>query len=229
MILYVNGDGFTAAARVVNDHAFANDDIRFVAQGRRPHPDNLEVSWGMRLSKKLGLGLKCDAESASSNDRIIRTTTDFMKSRKSRGNPYTVVVIGWSTWEREEWYDDDSHQWLQVSASGADTMPEEWQTRYKQYLAGLDYEKKESEAHAKIYDLHSKLQKAAIPHLFFNAKWHFQYQDKETDWNDCYLDPYDPDWAQTEWAKSNQLSGLAAHSAWADILAKRLTPMLESV
>ena len=229
MILYVNGDSHTAAAEAVNSYAFANDDIRYVAQGRRPHPDNLDVSWGMRLSKKLGLGLKCDAESASSNDRIHRTTFEFMKSRKARGNPYTVVVIGWSTWEREEWYDDESREWFQVTASGTDNVPEKWQTRYRQYIAGLDYKQKEAEAHKKIHDLHLRFYGAGIPHLFFNAMWHFQYQDKDTVWHDCYLDPYDPDRSYAEWAKLNQLNGPEAHSAWAELLAKRLTPVLESV
>ena len=229
MILYVNGDSHTAAAEAVNSFAFANNDIRYVAQGKRPHPDNLDVSWGMRLSKKLGLGLKCDAESGSSNDRIIRTTVDFMKSRKARGNPYTVVVIGWNTWEREEWYDEESREWFQVTASGTDVVPEKWHTRYRQYIAGLDYKQKEAEAHKKIHDLHLRFYGAGIPHLFFNAMWHFQYQDKDTVWHDCYLDPYDPDWSYAEWTKLNQLNGPEAHSVWAELLAKRLTPVLESV
>jgi len=235
MILYVNGDSHTAAAGAINAHAFANDDIRFVAQGRRPHPDNIDVSWGMRLSKKLGLGLKCDAESDGSNDRIYRTTFEFMKSLKSRGDPYTVAVIGWTTWEREEWYDEESRDWFQVTASGTDIVPDKWQTRYRQYIAGLDYKKKETQAHAKIHDLHTKLYVAGIPHLFFNAMWHFQYQDKDTDWHGCYLDPYDPDWSYAEWAvqngfgERNQHYGPEAHSAWADVLAKRLTPLLETV
>ena len=236
MILYVNGDDHTSAAGAANDFAFANSDIRFVAQGRRPHPDNLDVSWGMRLSKKLGLGLKCDAESGSSNDRIYRTTFDFIKSLKLRGKPYTVAVIGWTTWEREEWYDEESREWLQVTASGTDTVPDKWQTRYRQYIAGLDYKKKETEAHSRIHDLHMKLYGAGIPHLFFNAMWHFSgYQDNKTDWHDCYLSPYDPELCYSEWASLNgfgtrdQHYGPEAHSAWAEVLAKRLTPLLETV
>lgn len=234
MILYVNGDSHTAAAEAVNGFAFANDDIRYVAQGRRPHPDNLAVSWGMRLSKLLNLGLKCDAESASSNDRIIRTTREFLSTLKSRGNPYTVVVIGWSTWEREEWYDDENHEWYQVTASGIDDVPEKWRTRYKQYVATADYYEKEKEAQGKILGLHWELEEMKIPHLFFNAMWHFHHSP-HLDWNGCYLEPHDPNWTFTEWAKNKDFPntnghyGPEAQQKWADILFSRLTPMLNAV
>lgn len=234
MILYVNGDSHAAAAEAVNPHAFANDDIRFVAQGRRPHPDNLQASWGMHLSRLLGLGLKCDAESASSNDRIIRTTNDFLATRRQMGNPYTVIVIGWSTWEREEWYDDESREWVQVTGSGTDHVPEKWKSRYKQWVATGDYRKAESEAHAKIWELHQRLKQENIDHLFFNAMWHFKFVDK-LDWEGCYMDPYDPEGSYLEWGKINRFNhtnwhyGPEAHRRWAELLAKRLTPLLTSV
>ena len=142
MILYVNGDSHTAAAEAVNTYSFANDDIQYVVQGRRPHPDNLAVSWGMRLSKNLGLGLKCDAQTSASNDRIIRTTNEFIDRRGDLGYPYTVVVIGWSTWEREEWWDNEANEWVQVTAAGVDSVPDKWRDRYRSYIANLDYYKK---------------------------------------------------------------------------------------
>ena len=237
MILYVNGDSHTAAAEAVNTYSFANDDIQYVVQGRRPHPDNLAVSWGMRLSKNLGLGLKCDAQTSASNDRIIRTTNEFIDRRGDLGYPYTVVVIGWSTWEREEWWDDETNEWVQITAAGVDSVPDKWRDRYRSYIANLDYYKKEAEAHAKIYEMHQKLKMHRIPHLFFNAMWHFSpNQNTKTDWRGCYLDPYNAEMSYSEWAVLNghgksrdQHFGPDAHSAWSGILANRLTPLLKIV
>ena len=50
MILYANGDSHTAAAEAVNSYAFAEDDRNLVHLGRLPHPTNLAVSWGKKLS-----------------------------------------------------------------------------------------------------------------------------------------------------------------------------------
>ena len=56
MILYVNGDSHTAGAEAVNPHAFAEDDPTYEHLKRLPHPDNLAVSWGKRLSTMLKMG-----------------------------------------------------------------------------------------------------------------------------------------------------------------------------
>jgi hypothetical protein len=103
MILYTNGDSHTAAAECVNNHAFAEDDSQYWMMGRAPHPDNLEKSFSKLLSNRLSCGMVCAAESASSNDRIIRTSKQWIK--KHEHELYrTLMVIQWSTWEREEWY-----------------------------------------------------------------------------------------------------------------------------
>ena len=100
MILYVNGDSHTAAAEAVNVHAFAEDDPQYFYLGRAPHPDNLQVSWGKLLSLALQAGFHCAAESASSNNRIIRTTREWLTTIKDQGE--ILIIIQWSTWEREE-------------------------------------------------------------------------------------------------------------------------------
>ena len=94
MLVYINGDSHSAGAEAVNPHCFAEDDYLYRGLGRRPHPDNLQVSYGCHLANMLGAVLHCDAESASSNSRIIRTTGQYLKN-----NPKPdLVVIGWSTW-----------------------------------------------------------------------------------------------------------------------------------
>jgi hypothetical protein len=99
VILYVNGDSHSAGAEAVNTYSFAQDDSLYWNMDREPHPDNLRVSYGCELANMLGAILQCDAESASSNDRIIRTTYKALDIVKPE-----LVIIGWSTWEREEWW-----------------------------------------------------------------------------------------------------------------------------
>lgn len=190
MILYVNGDSHTAAAEAVNQHAFAEDDSKYFYMGRAPHPDNLQVSWGKLLSLSLQAGLKCDAESASSNSRIIRTTREWIDTIQNQEE--ILVIIQWSTWEREEWYDPESTQYIQVNASGKDMVPQAMQEKYRQYILGIDWQTKTEEAHNQIWAFHKELEDKGIQHIFFNGNTDFSKIKDQQDWNMCYVAPYDP-------------------------------------
>ena len=187
MILYVNGDSHTAAAEAVNNHAFAEDDTNYWHLERRPHPDNLAVSWGKLLAERLKANFYCDAESASSNDRIMRTTKQWIQNNDK--NLYrTLIILQWSTWEREEWLINDKY--YQVNASGIDVVPESHQQQYKEYIANLDWQKKTHDAHLKIWNFHLWLQTRNINHIFFNGNNDFSEITTLVDWKDNYLEPY---------------------------------------
>jgi hypothetical protein len=189
MILYVNGDSHTAAAEAVNPHAFAMDDGQLFYLGRSPHPDNLSVSWGKLLSLALRCGLHCDAESASSNARILRTTRAWLAERKNNLEDI-MVVIQWSTWEREEW--EYNGVVYQVNGSGIDHVPAEAAERYRNYIIGLDWQQKTQEAHDDIWQLHQELLAQNIPHVFFNGNNDFSSIADQQDWGNNYIGPYDP-------------------------------------
>jgi hypothetical protein len=189
-MLYVNGDSHTAAAEAVNQHAFAEDDPNLGYLKRLPHPENLAVSWGKQLSIALRAGFQCGAESAASNARIIRTTREWLKSNPSQEN---LVIIQWSTWEREEWLIDG--MWYQVNGSGIDIVPQAYQEKYRQYIIGLDWEQKTQEAHQQIWQLHKDLEAMGIKHIFFNGNNSFERIRNRFDWGTSYIGPYDP--AQT--------------------------------
>jgi hypothetical protein len=187
MILYVNGDSHTAGAEAVNQHAFAEDDARYFYMGRAPHPENLTVTWGKLLSQALNAGFHCAAESASSNTRIIRTTREFLKqwylNRQAK-----LIIIQWSTWEREEWL----HQgvYYQVNASGIDQVPQELQEKYRNYILGIDWQQKTLAAHKEIWDFHKELTQQDVPHIFFNGNCDFSSVPDQLDWGINYIDPY---------------------------------------
>jgi hypothetical protein len=188
MIVYANGDSHTAAAEAVNVHAFAEDDSKYFYMGRQPHPDNLQVSWGKLLSLSLQAGFKCDAESASSNARIIRTTQEYLSKRSTSDD--ILVIIQWSTWEREEWLHDGIY--YQVNASGIDHVPQALQEKYRQYIMGIDWQTKTEEAHNQIWEFHKELEAQGIKHIFFNGNTDFSKIKDQRVWDMCYIAPYEP-------------------------------------
>jgi hypothetical protein len=188
MILYVNGDSHTAAAEAVNKHAFAMDDTDLFYMGRVPHPENLAVSWGRRLADSLKAGFHCGAESASSNSRIIRTSREWLFSQPSTQD--LLVIIQWSTWEREEWLHNNVY--YQVNGSGIDSVPEELQQRYKEFVTSIDWQAKTQKAHEDIWAFHQELTSKNIRHIFFNGNNDFGPLKDRQDWGASYIGPYDP-------------------------------------
>lgn len=208
MILYVNGDSHTAAAEAVNQHAFAEDDSQYFYLGRAPHPDNLQVSWGKLLSLTLQAGFKCDAESASSNSRIIRTTREYLKNRPTKED--ILVIIQWSTWEREEW--EYEGQYYQVNASGIDHVPQPLQEKYRNYVIGVDWEFKTQQAHDQIWSFHQELEAEGIRHIFFNGNTDFAKIKDQKDWGSNYVHPYDPDYTFNALIQASGIETVAPNS-----------------
>ena len=226
MILYVNGDSHTAGAEAVNPYAFAEDDPNLIHLGRLPHPDNLVVSWGRKLSTSLKMAFYCDAESAASNDRIIRTTKEYI-------NNYTqdvanlFVIIGWSTWEREEWLIDDVY--YQINASGTDIVPESHVEKYKEYVVGVNWRHKTNQAHKDIVKLHKWLDNKNIKHIFFNGNNTFNQVQKKFDFGDTYIEPYNRKFSYNDYLVSNGISTVSPdsyhfgddlHTLWANYMLK---------
>jgi hypothetical protein len=224
MILYVNGDSHTAAAEAVNPHCFAEDDGALYHLGRQPHPDNLAVSWGRRLAHMLSADFVCDAESASSNARIIRTTRAWIKHHMNQLGQ-VLMVIQWSTWEREEWLYQD--QYWQVNASGIDHVPESLRDQYKNFVSNVDWSLCTEKAHQDIYSFHKELMALNIPHIFFNGNSDFSKVKNPVDWDVCYMSPYDPAMTYTKVLQATGFStqkphnwhfGAPAHRFWAEIV-----------
>ena len=189
MILYTNGDSHTAAAECVNNYAFAEDDKQYWMMGRSPHPDNIAASFSKLLSNRLSCGLVCDAESASSNARIIRTTKQWLE--KFEHELYrTLMLIQWSTWEREEWMIDGVL--YQINASGTDHVPSSHQVQYKDYVSNINWQQKTRDAHEEIWNFHQELESLGVKHVFFNGNNDFSKIEIQKDWGTSYIGPYDP-------------------------------------
>jgi hypothetical protein len=234
MILYVNGDSHSAGAEAVLPYCFAEDDPLYRGLGRQPHPDNLKVSYGCELANHFFAILDCDAESASSNDRILRTTKEYISSHKP-----DALVIGWSTWEREEWLHNGTY--YQVTGSGTDSVPADLRDKYKDWVINTTNTVAENELrwHDEIYRFHLELDQLEVPHLFFNTYRYFGHIKQNNllryDWGDNYVNPYDQDYTYYYWLQNNGFRtvnsksyhfGAKAHTKWADFLLPYLTKLL---
>ena len=202
MILYVNGDSHSAG---------------YEAGG-------IEHSYGKHLADKLNAELICHAKPGCSNDRIIRITKEYLKN-----NTPNLIIIGWTTWEREEWLHNEKYYC--VNSSGHSRLPADLQPKYKEWVLSKDHNSINDErlAHQKIWDLHQELKTKKIPHIFFNCYLNFTnivlFNDPQFDWGDNYLDPYTKDspywhYLTKQGYKSNQHLhfGEDAHQAWANHL-----------
>jgi hypothetical protein len=187
MILYVNGDSHAAAAECVNPHAWACDDAMFWGLGKEPHPDNERASFGCELANWLHAILYLDAQAGGSNARIMRTTRAWLAQQPKLDDVF--VVIQWSTWERQEWF--HNNDWWQVNASGADQVPPELATEYKEFVASIDWDQATHQAHQDIWQFHNELNALGVRHMMFNGNSHFEGIDQQYDWGASYIAPYD--------------------------------------
>ena len=229
MILYVNGDSHAAAAECVNPHAWAEDDGMYWGMGQQPHPDNLRASFGCELANSLDSVLICEAQAGCSNTRIIRTTRDWIEQNSS-ALADTVMVIQWSTWEREEWLHEGVY--YQVGASGLDSVPQPLQEKYRHFVVGLDWAEKTRQAHDQIWKFHRELCEQGIRHVMFNGNNHFAQVQNRMDWSANYIRPYDPEYTYDRVLKNNGFEtvnadswhfGSKAHCFWAEYLLQYIT------
>ena len=226
MILLVNGDSHTAGAEAVNSHAFAEDDPKYVNMQRSPHPDNLKASWGLKLSKMLNASPLVLAESASSNDRIIRTTNQWLVEHPDSD---VFIIIQWSTWEREEWLIDN--KWFQVNASGIDDVPDSHKQRYKEFVADVDWTKCTTNWFKRIKAYHEYLDSQGIKHVFFNGNSDFSKIKDRYDFGKSYIDPYTTEGTYHGWlqakghktvSKNSYHYDAQAHSEWSKFMVRYL-------
>ncbi len=228
MILYVNGDSHTAGAEAVNPHAFAEDDSALWNMGRAPHPDNLAVSWGKLLADQLDAEFVCDAESAASNTRIMRTTRQWLLDNPTAYRD-SLVIIQWSTWERQEWLIDGVY--YQVNSSGQDMVPEHMRETYKQYIVNVNWKESRDQAHEEIWNFHQSLNLMGVRHIFFSGNTSFQgigtAEVQQHQWGTSYIKPYDAAGTYHGWLRNNGFNTVAkdswhfgkeAHSFWADYM-----------
>jgi len=207
MLLYVNGDSHSLGT---------------LKYGKKAK------SFGMYVAEKHNLVVVNNAEKANSASRIIRTTKEYFTD-----NPHDAfVLIGWGTWDREEWfYDDQSYN---VAVGWYKHLPEPLAKKYDQWAGQQDYDtlvEKSKIVHEEIYNFHIWLKQRSIAHLFFNCMYTFQgvEYEQQQEWNNNYLAPYDGDLSYVWHLKNKNYEHDSwyhfpeeAHKEWANVLNKHI-------
>lgn len=196
MTLYVNGDSHSHGMHLSPHEKFSNI-----------------------VAKEIGFAVTNAAQIGASNASILRTTQEYIAS----GATPNLILIGWTTWEREEWC--YQNQYYNVNSSGHDQLPTKLQKLYKNWVIEQTAETlnvKSSYWHNEIYKLHQELTEKNIKHLFFNCMYNFFQPNNQHNWGATFIGPYDND-SSYYWYLRNQgyvsdkwyHFGSAGHAAWA--------------
>ena len=205
-MIYVNGDSHSAGADIIPGVCFAQDDSRYLAYGRRAHPEAVVQTYGYFISQAMNQGFFCEAESGSSNDRILRTTKKFVNNTKDKNKIF--LIIGWTSWEREEWKHGEDY--LQVTASGTDSVPESMAEEYREWVLKQtmqELKRKELKWNQLISAFSDELTEQDIKHIFFHTQEYTEYLLKQG------------------FATTNNHFGEDGHRAW----ASRLVPIADKM
>jgi hypothetical protein len=199
MILYVNGDSHSQGVGV-----------------------QIHESYPVIVAKEFGLDIVNDAQSGASNARILRTSKEYLASNQTTD----LIVIGWSTWEREEWQHEN--QYYNVNSSGHDPLPKILEHSYKKWVIEQTPEilnKKSLHWHKEIFQFHKELLQKNIKHIFFNCMYNFFQIEDKLDWDMNFIGPYDNDssyywWLTQQGYESDKWYHFRAsgHQAWGDRL-----------
>jgi hypothetical protein len=225
MLLYVNGDSHAAGAEINNTYCFAEDDP-LITNNPGPHPDNIIDSFGFLLAEKLGYDFVTDAKSGASNDRILRTTKEFLLNNNNKN---IFLLIQWSTFDRKEFIIDGK---TYCFSPGFSSTNKKVMLKFKQYILSLTDQKlveQTNKWHQTIYQFHTELVNNNINHLFFNSYQYFK-QTKHYNWNNQFIDPYDKNNTYYHWLHNKGFHSNIGyhykkdgHAAWANRLHNWLT------
>lgn len=199
MILYVNGDSHSRGVGV-----------------------QIHESYPVIIAKEFGLDIVNEAQSGASNARILRTSKEYLASQQTPD----LIVIGWSSWEREEWQYKNTY--YNVNSSGHDPLPKILEHSYKKWVIEQTPEilnKKSLHWHKEIFQFHKELLQKNIKHIFFNCMYNFFQIEDKLDWDMNFIGPYDNDssyywWLTQQGYESDKWYHFRAsgHQAWGDRL-----------
>ena len=190
MFLYANGDSFTwgdELGKIIAPEGFnkeQRDRWKKIADNRPPKIDDywagsvvvsdneeyrLSHGWPGRLAKLLKCdGFDNDAFPGGSNERILRTTTDWILYNKKR-HPNLFVSIGWTFHSRFELWNVEYNCYMQYTANKRNIHKSQksfidsyWRNTYNEYERISKY------LHC-VVTLQTLLKYYKIDFLFFNA------------------------------------------------------------
>jgi hypothetical protein len=192
MRIFVNGDSHTSGS-----------ELYFPTQDAYPY----------QLAKLLnGEIIGNPAIGGASNDRILRTTEEYLRECERTNEYPDLIVIGWSEAGRTDWFVDGVYESIhsqnltperttKIDPARAKFCIDIW--RQPELVCTMA-----RYFHERMYNLHQHLDYLKIPHLFFmavnplkvdlhrhNLIMHETFDTSiiEYDWNGCFWNPYEDD------------------------------------
>ena len=189
MKIFFNGDSHTNGAELI---------------------DPLNETYSYRLAKLLNADIVGNpAKSGVSNDRILRTTEDFIRECETYPD---LIVIGWSEPLRFDWFYNEQYRTSRSLEDGfsIEEAKQHDPIRYE-YLVDVLRNDLGYAHHVyqqnQMYNLHEKLNYLKIPHLFFNAHMSFDYCLKRTQLFLPYLRHHQFNWDNSFWNPYHETDG----------------------
>jgi|694.fasta_scaffold56004_5 hypothetical protein len=179
--LYTNGCSWTAGNGIEQDPLFSELPVH------ERWEKLTQLSWPNILAQRLGVPCQNDALGAASNQRMVRTTIDFLQNYK--GDPSKLfIVLGWTTVDRNEIFlqEEDKSGWIlfnstqPVSSPGAHWLHgfsdkffkrvDSWQKDYLIYIYS-SYERYH-EFFKELYLMKNLMENLGVKWVFFNTlRW----------------------------------------------------------
>jgi len=215
--LYVNGDSHTAGTY-------------------KNYFSNLEDCATALLAKKHNLNYINRARAGGSNNRIIRISKENLTAMDPNK---TIVLIGWSTFDRTEWFEDGT--WHQICGQPWYNVSDSLKARWTQHIetSQNNYEKLMAEWQEKIYEFHLWLKEKGFVHRFYHGHQSFNKNINNVTWPDNVWVKNNAHENQLSFTGYSQLKGFKpdeylhydyeAHKQYADFLEDDLMQMLKEI
>lgn len=167
--LYVGGDSMSDGSCLIE---YSDKRIKRLKLKHTEWDIGFDERWSKLLSDKLDLEEINQARHGNSNDKIFRTTMDWAVNHIEDLSE-TLFVIGWTGYDRFEFYDNYLDRYVQVS-NGEPTHNDRDDKRLQKYV--IQYWKEQHNKEEvkdnylrKIISLQSFFQSNNISYLFFDA------------------------------------------------------------
>jgi hypothetical protein len=210
MLIYFNGDSNVAGEEL--------------PQGQ---PSMAEV-----IGQHYGAAIVNHALSGASNDRIYDTTLQYVKENPAPD----LIIVGWTEHGREQWWLDGSYHQINTLDIGT-RPPESMRRRYQLWKNYIKHDRDWHRVmgiywHNRVFNLHTMLKEKGIPHMFFNAFFHFHIGEHEQlDWSGHFYCPYSGNRTYVNWCIERGFPEITpgwlhfpseAHAAWANELIQAI-------
>lgn len=179
-------------------------------------------AYAFSLSRKLNFNsIKNIALGGASNDRIIRTTNNYLQYCDFKKIYPKFILIGWSNYNRQDWFYNGEYRSIPATSDWEDINEKHVERFYYSRTIFKEIDKIFMAKFIKyfqerIYNLHCELNYRKIPHLFLNTCACYANKAdlndlKQYDWKNRFWNPYEINGSFCDWGLSKNYKETKFH------------------